>query len=131
MVFYVGGIMPILLSLALIFALPESARFLALKGQTRPRCSDCAATGPGANFDTSTQFVLREENKARRAGEEFVHEGRAFMTAMLWFAFVSSLLGHTFLTSWLPTVLSGEGCRSRTRVISGALSQFGGAIGSY
>ena len=52
------------------------------------------------------------------------------MTVMLWFAFVSSLLGHTFLTSWLPTVLSSDGMSLSHAVIAGALLQFGGAFGS-
>ena len=36
-VFYVGGIAPILLALLLIFTLPESVRFLALKKGRRQR----------------------------------------------------------------------------------------------
>ena len=49
------------------------------------------------------------------------------MTAMLWFAFVSSLLGHTFLTSWLPTVLSGEGMSLSHAVVSGGAVSVGRA----
>ena len=59
--------------------------------------------------------MLREENRAGVPVKNLFTEGRAFMTVMLWFAFVSSLLGHTFLTSWLPTVFPAKECRSRTR----------------
>jgi AAHS family 4-hydroxybenzoate transporter-like MFS transporter len=130
-VFYVGGIAPILLSLSLIFVLPESVRFLALKeGRREQVAAIINKLAPERSFDAGTQFVLREENRAGVPVKNLFTEGRAFMTLMLWLAFVSSLLGHTFLTSWLPTVLSGEGMSLSRAVVSGALLQFGGAIGS-
>ena len=51
------------------------------------------------------------------------------MTLLLWVAFVASLLGHYFLTSWLPTVLVGTGVPLAHAVIAGALMQGGGAVG--
>jgi MFS transporter, AAHS family, 4-hydroxybenzoate transporter len=130
-VFYVGGIVPILLSLSLIFALPESVRFLALqKGSRASVAAIVRRLAPDRTFDADTQFVLREENRSGVPVKNLFTEGRAFMTLMLWLAFVSSLLGHTFLTSWLPTVLSGEGMSLSHAVMSGALLQFGGAFGS-
>jgi AAHS family 4-hydroxybenzoate transporter-like MFS transporter len=130
-VFLVGGIVPILMSLALIFALPESVRFLALQKDQQPRVAAIARRlAPGRNFDPATRFVLHEENRPGVPVKNLFTEGRAFVTAMLWFAFISSLLGHTFLTNWLPTVLSGEGMSVSHAVTAGALLQFGGAFGS-
>ncbi len=130
-VFYVGGVTPLLLSLALIFTLPESIRFLALqKGKASQVASIAAKLVPEQTFGGDTRFVLREENRAGVPVKNLFTEGRAFITVMLWLAFVASLLGHTFLTSWLPTVLSGEGMSLSHAVISGALLQFGGAFGS-
>ena len=130
-VFYVGGIVPILLSLALIFVLPESVRFLALqKGNREAVAAIVRRLAPERPFDASASFVLREENRGGVPVKNLFTEGRSFMTAMLWLAFISSLLGHTFLTNWLPTVLSGEGMSLSHAVISGALLQFGGAFGS-
>jgi MFS transporter, AAHS family, 4-hydroxybenzoate transporter len=130
-VFYVGGIVPLLLSLVLIFALPESVRFLALNpGKRETVLAIMRRLSPERNFDASTQFVLREENRSASSVKNLFTEGRAFLTIMLWLAFVSSLLGHTFLTSWLPTVLVGDGMSMSHAVVSGALLQFGGAIGS-
>jgi AAHS family 4-hydroxybenzoate transporter-like MFS transporter len=130
-VFQVGGIVPILLSLSLIFALPESVRFLALQKDQQPRVAAIARRlSPGVNFDPGTRFVLHEENRPGVPVKHLFTEGRALVTTMLWFAFISSLLGHTFLTSWLPTVLSGEGMSVSHAVTAGALLQFGGAFGS-
>ena len=90
-VFYVGGIAPLVLSVALIFVLPESVRFLALqKGQNERVATIVRRLAPDQMVDASTQFVLREENKGGVPVKHLFTEGRAFMTVMLWFAFVSS-----------------------------------------
>src|SRR5579872_7243043 len=130
-VFYVGGVVPILLSLSLIFAMPESVRFLALQESNQPRVAAIARRlAPERNFAADTHFVLREENRAGVPVKNLFTEGRAFMTVTLWFAFITSLLGHTFLTSWLPTVLSSDGMSLSHALTAGALLQFGGAFGS-
>jgi AAHS family 4-hydroxybenzoate transporter-like MFS transporter len=56
-------------------------------------------------------------------------KGRAVVTVLLWIAFASSLLGHYFLTSWLPTILAGAAVPLTYAIISGALLQGGGGIG--
>src|ERR1700730_1920497 len=130
-VFYIGGIVPIFLSIILIFSLPESVRFLALKTGRRDRVTAILVKlVPDRTFDSSAQFVLREENRSGLPVKHLFTEDRALMTSILWFAFVASLLGHTFLTNWLPTVLVGGGMSLSNAVISGALLQAGGAIGS-
>lgn len=111
--------------------MPESIRFLALqKDKTSQVASIAGKLVAGQTFGGDTKFVLREENRTGVSVKNLFTEGRAFMTVMLWLAFVASLLGHTFLTNWLPTVLSGEGMSLSHAVISGALLQFGGAFGS-
>ena len=48
---------------------------------------------------------------------------------LLWIAFASSLLGHYFLTSWLPTILAGAAVPLTYAIIAGALLQGGGGVG--
>src|ERR1700730_6673472 len=57
-------------------------------------------------------------------------EGRALITSLLWIAFITSLMGHHFLTSWLPTVLNTNGVPLAHAVVAGSLIQGGGALGS-
>jgi MFS transporter, AAHS family, 4-hydroxybenzoate transporter len=57
-------------------------------------------------------------------------EGRAVITTLLWVAFITSLMGHYFLTSWLPTVLNSNGVPLGHAVVAGSLIQGGGALGS-
>jgi len=129
-VFYIGGIAPIALSLVLIFVLPESVRFLALKPDRQSQVAKILSKlAPGQHFGADTQFFLREENQRGLPVLHLFTEGRAMMTSLLWLAFVSSLLGHAFLTNWLPTILEGSGKSLAHADIAGGLLQAGGGVG--
>jgi len=129
-VFYIGGIAPIVLAAILIFTLPESVSFLALRQERPDRAAAILAKlRPDRTFGCDARFVLREEEKSGLPVRHLFTEGRARMTLLLWVAFVASLLGHYFLTSWLPTVLVGTGVPLAHAVIAGALMQGGGAVG--
>ena len=129
-VFYVGGVVPIVLAVFLIFALPESVRFLALTGKEPAKvASVLAKLRPGLKIDTDTQFIVREEAQRGLPVRHLFTDDRARMTLLLWFAYVTSLLGHYFLTSWLPTLLVGAGVATGHAVITTGLLQLGGSVG--
>jgi AAHS family 4-hydroxybenzoate transporter-like MFS transporter len=86
---------------------------------------------PDLGIDASTRFIVAE-HKAE-PGLPVRHlftEGRALITSLLWIAFITSLTGHHFLTSWLPTVLDSNGVPLAHAVVAGSLIQGGGALGS-
>jgi AAHS family 4-hydroxybenzoate transporter-like MFS transporter len=62
--------------------------------------------------------------------KQLFRDGRALTTVLLWSAFVTSFVGHHFLTSWLPTVLVSDGIPLGQAVVAAALFQGGGAVGS-
>jgi len=129
-VFYIGGIAPILLSLILIFALPESISFLALQREGFADVSAIVARlRPDLTFDKSARFVLREEKRSGVPASHLFTEGRARVTLLLWFAYIFSLTGQFFLTSWLPTVLVASGLSLGHAVVTGSAVQIGGAFG--
>jgi AAHS family 4-hydroxybenzoate transporter-like MFS transporter len=129
-VFYIGGVVPMLLSAGLSFTLPESVRFLALaRNQRQQVAAILTKLSPDLVVEPSTQFVVREENRAGLPVKHLFTDGRAQMTVLLWFSYVTSLLGHYFLTSWLPTLLVGAGVSLKHSVIAGGLLQAGGGLG--
>ena len=129
-VFYVGGIAPILLAAILIPAIPESVSFLALQRNRPDRVTSILAKlRRDQTFDRNTKFVLRNERQDGLPARHLFTEGRATMTLLLWFAFVVSLLGHHLLTSWLPTILVGTGVPLAHALNAGALLQGGGTVG--
>jgi AAHS family 4-hydroxybenzoate transporter-like MFS transporter len=84
---------------------------------------------PGSAFDDSADYVVAEERHQGLPVKHLFTNGRAGVTVLLWIAFASSLLGHYFLTSWLPTILAGAAVPLTYAIISGALLQGGGGIG--
>lgn len=129
-VFYLGGLAPLALALVLLFTLPESVRFLALSRHQRDRVAAILAKlRPDLTIDHDAQFAIAEEKHGGIPVKHLFTDGRATMTVLLWFAYVTSLLGHYFLTSWLPTLLVGAGVPLAHAVIAGGLLQAGGGCG--
>jgi AAHS family 4-hydroxybenzoate transporter-like MFS transporter len=129
-VFKLGGIAPIILAAFVALTLPESVRFLALR-QDRPDQvrAILQKLSPEVNVDENADYVVAEERHRGLPVKHLFTEGRGTMTVLLWIAFASSLLGHYFLTSWLPTILAGAAIPLTYAIISGALLQGGGGIG--
>lgn len=129
-VFYIGGLLPLALAAFLLFLLPESVRFLALTGKhTKKIAAILTRLRPDLTIGRDTQFVVREEKQRGIPVQHLFTEGRARMTLLLWFAYITSLLGHYFLTSWLPTLLVGAGVPLSHAVITAGLLQGGGGLG--
>jgi AAHS family 4-hydroxybenzoate transporter-like MFS transporter len=129
-VFKLGGIAPIALAAIVSYTLPESVRFLALT-QDEPgkvRAILQKLTGDRTFADNADFFVTEERHEGFPVKHLFTR-GRAALTILLWIAFATSLLGHYFLTSWLPTILAGAAVPFTYAVIAGALLQGGGGIG--
>ena len=129
-VFKIGGIAPILLAILVAFTLPESARFLALRKDRPDQVrSILRRLTHDLTLDESSDFVVTEERHHGLPVKHLFTNGRATITVLLWIAFASSLLGHYFLTSWLPTILAGAAVPLTYAIVSGALLQGGGGIG--
>ena len=130
-IFLIGGIVPLLLGLALALFLPESVRFLAAKGG---RSKEIAATlkkmDAGLVFEPGTQFVLPAEPKRQgfRPTQLFT-EGRAGLTILLWITFLMTLASLNTLNNWLPVALNMAGLPVQQAVRITTLFQFGGIAG--
>jgi AAHS family 4-hydroxybenzoate transporter-like MFS transporter len=72
---------------------------------------------------------MREEKRSGVPVKHLFMEGRAATTLLLWFAYMFSLTGQYFLTSWLPTVLVGSGLSLDHAAVTGSAVQIGGAFG--
>jgi AAHS family 4-hydroxybenzoate transporter-like MFS transporter len=131
-VFIFGGIVPLAIAVAMMWGLPESLRFLAV----RRRRLDLLAhwlkkLDPTIRVDAQTEYVAREES---RGGVPFVHlfrDGRATFTLLLWVVNFMNLLNLYFLSGWLPLVVTGMGYDANTAVLVGTVLQVGGTIGTF
>jgi AAHS family 4-hydroxybenzoate transporter-like MFS transporter len=130
-VFFIGGAAAIPMFVALALWLPESIRFLVVRGDDHARVAAIARKlRPGDDFSGVTRFVINEESRTNSLNSLFT-EGRALVTTLLWAAFILSFTGHYFITGWMPTVLSDNGFTIAEANASMGMFQMGGAIGSF
>ena len=130
-VFLVGGLAPLLLVPVLALRLPESVRFLALKGEATDEVAALLGRiNPSAVFATATQFVVHEPALAGIPVLQLFRGGRTIATLLLWIVFFMSLLDLYFLSNWLPTVLNDLGASVSIAAVVGSMLQVGGVVGT-
>lgn len=134
-VFIMGGVIPLILSIVLFFALPESVRFLAARGRSNANAGAILSRIDRSYvYAPDDQFVLGSGPAKAPLSELFAH-GRAPVTLMLWVVFFFSLFGMYMLTSWLPSVFTELGWPMNRAIRSVSYFQlggiFGGLLGGY
>ena len=138
-VFVVGGIMPIAIALASFALLPESIRFLLVRGGNDSRARAYlsrmapaeAVAGPlSPGSDESTSPGLAAGTSGAFIVAELFTDGRAMATILIWVIYFMNLLNLYFLNSWLPTIISDAGIPQATAIRLTSLFQIGGIAGA-
>jgi AAHS family 4-hydroxybenzoate transporter-like MFS transporter len=104
-VFVAGGVVPLLLIPLLVWRLPESARYLALRGDRDGLVRVLRRMGIALTADE----IRAEPAEARSPVVRLFTEGRAGGTVLLWATLFLSLLLTYLLTNWIPLVARGAG----------------------
>ena len=129
MLFVLGGVLPIMIALLLIAALPESIRFLVHRGgNTRKVGEILGRIDPRYRHDPARE-VCMEESRTKATPAALFREGRSGVTVVLWSVFFFSLFGLYLMTSWLPTVFRLHGWPLEAALNSISLFFTGGIIG--
>jgi AAHS family 4-hydroxybenzoate transporter-like MFS transporter len=129
-VFYVGGILPILLAPLLLSLLPETLEHLVAKGEAPSRINAILRRVDPRRAFAETSFVMARENRQGFQPLQLFQDGRAAVTAVLWVVFFASLIAIYFFNNWIPTLLTGGGLSgAEVTMITNALP-FGGVIGT-
>lgn len=123
-VLVIGGVLPLLLAPALVALLPESLRWLVLRGRDGSAiAARIAGTAPPA---------LRVDTAALPGSPvtQLFRPGLIGGTLLLWVTFFMSLLIIYLLSSWLPTILNGAGRGLAQASFISAASPVGGTLGA-
>jgi AAHS family 4-hydroxybenzoate transporter-like MFS transporter len=128
--FYSAGALPMVAAAAMVFALPESPRFLVHRAARRPELERLLGR-MGLAVEPGSVLVDRS---FRRGGNSFLNvfaSGAVRDTLALWGAYFCLVLAMYSVFSWGPTAMVGQGF-SLARA-SGALSTFaiGGVFGNF
>jgi MFS transporter, AAHS family, 4-hydroxybenzoate transporter len=129
--FYIGAIVPALLAVVLLFALPESVSFLLARGLDRSGVRRIVhQIAPEIPAAPDARYVVSEEKLPGAPVKHLFTEGRAAVTLLLWVPFFSSFMILIFVTSWIPTLLRAAGLSIAQAGFAIALHSFGSFVGS-
>lgn len=131
-VFYVGGMVPIVIGLAMWRWLPESLQFLTLRQRHLDKVGRwLKRIDAEAPLSSSATYVVDEQPRKGVPIAKLFGEGRAAGTALLWIVMFMNLLNLYFLSTWLPTIAREAGLPTARAVLVGTTFQVGGAIGAF
>ncbi len=157
--FVIGGLVPLVVGAGLVFALPESVKFLALRGDRQRQLVTLARKmRRDLVIADDAQFVLPaadeqavpgtdggplEEGRApahagRRAPDmsgdalgirRLFAGGLAWITPLLWLCFCTALMSNYFLNSFLPLIFRDSGLPPGKAALAATLYHVGGTVG--
>src|SRR5262245_12193012 len=123
-VFYIGGVLPLVIAFLMCFFLPESMQFLVLRNKSEKVATWMRRIKPEAAA-SGVEYVVREENRAGVPIGHLFREGRALLTILIWLINFMNLLNLYALTSWLPILMRNAGYSISTAVLVGTMLQVG------
>jgi MFS transporter, AAHS family, 4-hydroxybenzoate transporter len=109
--FYIGGIGSLAITLGLVLTLPESLRFLICRRPNSPQIAQIALRlQPDLAIGPQTRFVLSGEREETKVPYSLLFtEGRYRVTLLLWSTFFIAQMILFGMVSWLPTILQASG----------------------
>lgn len=129
-VLVLGGVLPLLLAPVLALVLPESVRFLVMRGNRDARvAATLRRIAPATPIPPGTRFTGAHRAEGLPVTQLF-SGGLLAGTLLLWLAFFMSLLVIYLLSSWLPTLLHNTGASLEAASLVTAMFQVGGTVGA-
>jgi AAHS family 4-hydroxybenzoate transporter-like MFS transporter len=128
-VWYVGGVVPLLLVLVQLWLLPESIRFMVVSGAARERIAALLRRiDPAVTIPPDARFDIAEPPAPGVPVAELFREHRTPGTLLLWVMFFTNLLALFFLQNWIPVITKSAGIDLSTAVLIGTMFQVGGVV---
>ena len=130
-VFFAGGAPPLLIAIALIWALPESLSYLANSGAAHERIArTLKQIFPEVAIPDNARFVVAENAKSDARMSQLFALGRASGTLLLWTSFFFAFMILVTNSAWSPTLLGAEGVPISHAAVALATFNFGSLFGS-
>ena len=129
--FALGGVFPLAIAIAAALWMPESLKFLVLKGGRQARISRIVnRIDPGLRTDGSTAFTVQDEKQYEGFSPKYLfQDGLGLITPLLWVCFIVNLMGFYFLMSWMPTLLTNAHFPPSEAAVATSWFQVGGTCG--
>ncbi len=129
--FWIGGLGPLLIAAMLPFTLPESVKYLSVHPDRRAELlTTLRRLRPDLAIAADAEIVAAPAPPAGGTGlAQLFTGGLAWITPLLWCCFATVLMVHYFLLSWLPLMLVNSGMSTQESGIATGYYFLGGTIG--
>jgi AAHS family 4-hydroxybenzoate transporter-like MFS transporter len=129
--FYIGGILPLGLSIVLIRALPDSIEFLVMRGVAWQEIRDLLARiSPTLDIGSGCRFVVNGENDRRVPVWQLFSADRVCGTILLWASYFVTFMMLVTSATWTPTLLQRSGIDAAQSSVAMALFALGSVFGT-
>ena len=107
-IFWIGGIVPLIGAVVLVFVLPESIKYLALLDSRRERAIKVLRMiEPGLVIGPNDRITTADHQTTERARFGDLFKGEfALLTPLLWVLFIINLMVFYLVNTWTQTVLT-------------------------
>jgi AAHS family 4-hydroxybenzoate transporter-like MFS transporter len=128
----IGGLMPLILSVFLVWLLPESVKFLVARKLPVEKIRKLFRRIFKENVDDITSFTISEPQLAdsKSAAGVVLSKPYRLGSAMLWAAYFLGLLIIYLLINWLPLLFKDAGFSIERAAFVSALFTLGGGVGA-
>lgn len=116
-IFQLGGVVSLLLTVGLMFLLPESLSYIAARAAGRDGAAGYQLPAPGADQEIGSTFA------------QLFAERRSIMTPLLWVVYVANSITLFALVSWLPVLIEAAGLPRSAAALALSCFFLGGAAG--
>ena len=128
-VFYIGGILPVLTTLAVIVALPESPRYLARISRRRAELGSILERIVKRPIPANVPLLGGGEHHGVGKVSALFRDGLATPTIMLWLGFFFAFILAVLIPLWAPTLLQRHGLSIGQSSVLVSLFNFGALLG--
>ena len=131
-IFLIGGGLPIVLAACVALTIPESVKYLVLRGGRQAEIvSILAKIAPDRSFAPTSRFVLRQDGPSGTPRfKDLFAGGLAVKTPLLWIMFATVGMTLYFIQTWLPTLLGAVGIPAAQAALATTLYQLGSVAGT-
>lgn len=130
-IFHIGGLLPVLVACGLVFALPESLKFLATQPARRTEMLNTARRmRPDLDIANDAVF-LNPPIVASSSGDirELFKGSLGLITPLLWVCFCIALMSNFFLNNLIPLVYDSYGIPAQEAALVATWYHAGGIFG--
>jgi AAHS family 4-hydroxybenzoate transporter-like MFS transporter len=132
-IFWLGGLFPLVIALICFGVLPESLKFLSLVPARRAEAVRLAEIiKPGLVVTPDDRFTSASHAEAKARFSDLFAGKMAVVTPMLWLLFAINLMVFYFVNIWLQTIITPAilkaGGSAATAQYAGLMFQLGGSV---